>query len=493
MNTTPALPVVRAALHAAVLWGVLVAPAPAACDVDIADAMTREVNRIRDCLHEIAARPVEVPVPGGHAERLLYTWGPEIKIRRMLDDPYFCDYEYARQVEFEYRQYLELPTSMPYWGDRPWLRSMSQLAALANAANDTAPLFPEPYREEAVEQAPDAGLWEDGAPPEPAPAASGPYLDEPVETAPDAGLWADAERWEAEPPLPQAELKGRSVQFALAGLRDLGMPQAQRYREIERQAQQLEARNPGPNKSAAAGRLAAVRMIEGSGAAAGSLRESSIKGGLGVYFSSDPFRYFEAGTRPAGLVCRTPSQPVIIDRSDQETARFLAAHRITVQGATLNLPGAKTIPTLENPALFDEAARGRYIIRLPAYLTGGVGRQSAYVDKCVMPYDNAQVCRRVTIEEPWLSCEDFRRLTGLSWMTRERRFRRSEDLLARKPDADATNQALHAQIVQSDGQLFAETFRQRFSQCYGVVWEDKYLGLLGTADDAFVRALTASQ
>ncbi len=412
-----------AALLAAALCASSIPPGFAACTPEIGTSMAAEADRIGECLDWIAARPADpADVPEGrHAERLLYTWGPQVKIDRMLEDPFFCDYEFARQAEFEYGSYLALPTDQRFWGGRSPLRSMSQL---------------------------DAALTANRPPRSPAR-----YTDE--------------------------ELKGRSIQFALLGLRDPGLSAAQRRGRIEQEAQEFEGLAFSMKKARADGRLAAIAMIDAAAAGDGALRPSSIKGGLGVYFSADPFRYFDAATRAAGLVCRTPEQRVIVDRSRQATNDFLVEHAITLRGRTLEVPGAKLVPTIENPALFDRAARGRHIVRLPAAVSGAAGRQSAYVDKCVLPYRNRGVCGPLTIEQDWLACEDFTRLLGLQRNPSKGRLVNRQDLVAATADPDAANAAMHAYLARpTHYRDYAATFRARFSQCYGLPWKDQYKALL---------------
>ena len=117
--------------------------AAADCSFEHADSPYAEQNRIRDCLLEHARQPITDDVTVlGYTERRLYTWVPKIKIDRMRADPYFCDYELARQREFELRNLAPWWASADAaWYDRERSPTMAALTGLEDDAKKLSLLF----------------------------------------------------------------------------------------------------------------------------------------------------------------------------------------------------------------------------------------------------------------------------------------------------------------------------------------------------------------
>lgn len=359
----------------------LAAPAAADCTANPARTVLGETNRIRDCLQDIARQPYSsASSPIGYSERRLYTWGPDTKISRMLDDPHFCHYEYARQEEFELKKtYSDALATTSHWYGHGGARTLPGVDAL--------------------------------------------------------DVRRDFKR-------------GLSLQFVLPGMHERSTTLEARRQQVVAAAEALEGSAPSPDRSAALGRLAAHNMAAGA-------RESSIKGGRGVYFSADPFRYFVANERDFALVCPLPlTVRAIIALPEETTQQALTAQNI-LYNETLALAGTTMVPFIQNPRLFDAAARGNYIVRMIEYVPPDRPAERAYVDKCAITY---QACRRLTLAPDALSCADFERLIGL---------RRNTDADGFVPVESPT--PLRAEMYdyfarQAD---FATQFQARLSQCLG--------------------------
>lgn len=389
----------------------------AKCIAGPAKTMAAEADRIGDCLGQVAVQPRGEPDASSkdrarlYSERLLYTWGPKVKIARMVEDPYFCDYEFARQNEFEYRKYLSYELPEYFWGGSPGFGTMTEIDA----------------RYKAIRAAP---------------------KDFPDESA--------------------DKLRGLSVQFALGPLHNVGGSAKERRTLLSQAATKHADSAFSLEKAQADGRFAAHNMANES-------RTSSIKGGFGVYFSADPFRFFTPGDegREFGLVCRTPKQPVMIDRSDQKTADTLVQYNITYRDSQITIDGSTLVPTIENPALMDRAARKRFILHLPMTLTGGMAeRESVYVDKCSLPYDNPGVCQPISLESEWLSCHDFKRVVGLTKSSKNGQFSVIEVMTNANPDGRVGAVLLKYFLSRSHGKLL----RERFQECYGEVYSPEKHG-----------------
>lgn len=393
-------------LALAIVCQLAAVPAFGDCAAEPAATVVLEQERIRQCLGEVARHPNHQP--DGHAtgaawpgylERLLFTWGPEVKIRRMETDKSFCHYEYERQREFE---------------AIPWLQSSpAPGAAWYGTRSYTS---------------------EDGA-------------GIPVRRVSRIGRLSDP-----------AMRRALALQFAIDDFYSRSTARDRRSEVIALANDPDEVLTPA-RKSAAEGMRTAHEMRE-----AGDMRSSSIKDGLGVYFSTDPFNYYEK-SRPVGFVCRTPAQPVIIDPyyrrqpDDMTSADYLVSRNIYL-GPDDPKPPILIVEGIENPVLYDRAARGQFITMHRQSIGGGTGRTSAYTDKCTLPYWNETVCRRMSIAEEWLSCEDFARLVG---------FQRASDGRIVKHEAAAGGQNLADDLFGAFAQsrAFAHLLPLRFISCFG--------------------------
>ncbi|MEO1595488.1 MAG: hypothetical protein AAFS02_09630 [Pseudomonadota bacterium] len=371
----------------------------ARCTNEPAETYLEELNRIGACLQEQARRPDNINNSSGvgYDEMRLYTWGPEVKIRRMQTDPYFCDFEYARQREFEAIKFYDLAQAnvLRWYGWQPPgaaspVRTLSALAALKLATADQRRLslqfvFPQWFRR-----------------------------------------------------TPGVAAREMAVREAAAALGDAPA---------------------SPARSIAEGRVAAYDApFDG--------RPSAIRGGLGVYFSADPFRYHNAETRGHGLVCRTPSQRVIVDVANQEVRDALVDKQI-LYTQELNLPASSIVNQIENPVAFDEAARGDIILRVDFGddLTGQP-RSRAYVDKCSIQYTT---CEPISVSVSGLSCTDFRRLVPVAPQA-------SDQTGARPPAPEAFAPALLSTLASRPS--FAEEFDAQLHKCLGRRVDDALLGQL---------------
>ncbi|MDJ0712179.1 MAG: hypothetical protein QNJ14_17445 [Woeseiaceae bacterium] len=101
------------------------------CTPEYGETVIEEQNRIGDCLAERARTP-DTHVHGGTlVEERLYTWGPPVKIDRMLRDEYFCDYEFARQREFELKKYAKYwSPATDRWYSPPFATGLRELSAV---------------------------------------------------------------------------------------------------------------------------------------------------------------------------------------------------------------------------------------------------------------------------------------------------------------------------------------------------------------------------
>ncbi|MEO0345894.1 MAG: hypothetical protein AAF229_06510 [Pseudomonadota bacterium] len=307
------------------------------------DTYLEELNRIAACLKDAARKPATAHNLGeiGFDETRLYTWGPQVKIDRMRTGAYFCDYEYARQREFEAIKFYNLPqTNVQRWyGWQP-------------------------------------------------PGAEGP-----VRTLSQLGKLN----------LQTPEQRRLSLQFVFPRWFDRTPNIAARESHVREQAADSADQPASPARAITEGRLAAYDMAQEG-------RPSSIKGGLGVYFAADPFRYHAPGAREHALVCDVPRQAVIVDLANAEVAEMLERQNI-LYDETPKLPATSLVNRIENPLAFDDAARGDTILRLDfgEDLTLRP-RDRAYVDKCVIQYTQ---CRALSVGADSLSCADFQRLVRL--------------------------------------------------------------------------------
>ena len=359
------------------------------CTPEYGATVIEEQNRIGDCLAE-RARPSNLNADGNAlVEERLYTWGPQFKIDRMLQDAYFCDYEFARQREFELRKYA----------DR-WSPATDQWYSSAVAP----------------------GLRELNA----------------VDTNPNH--------------------KHRlSLLYVFEGFLPKGVTLDDRVANIRTDVERYKDRPESPEKSKLAGRLAA----HGQGA---DSRPSSIKSGRGVYFGHDPCRYYDSGAgNVRALVCDLPRTRSIVDLTDPATRAFLEEHHV-IYSESNDLYGAQIVPFINNPRLFDAAARGRFIIRASFPLIDSEKpRDQVYVDKCVINY---QTCRPITLSAQSLSCEDFGRLAGI------RKSGLDLGVDDQAPDA------IRFESMFTERANFKADFERRAEQCLGVTSTDALIELL---------------
>ena len=365
-----------------------------------AETYLEELNRIDACLKAEARTPDTLHDADGvgYDETRLYTWGPEVKIQRMQADDYFCDFEYARQREFEAIKFYDLPQiNVRRWygwqppGAAAPIRTLSALAALE---------------------------------------------------------------------LGRADQRRLSLQFVFPRWYRRTPGVAARETAVREAAETLSEAPLSPARSIAEGRVAAYDApVDG--------RPSAIRGGLGVYFSADPFRYHDANARAHGLVCRTPSQRVIVDLAQPAIRGALAAKQI-LYGQELNLPASSIVNQIENPVAFDEAARGDTILRVDfgEDLTGQP-RSRIYVDKCSIQYTT---CEPISVAASSLSCTDFRRLVPLQ----------PGDTNATSPNPEALSPALLRSLASQPD--FAADFRAQLHKCLGRNVDEALLGQLEAVD-----------
>lgn len=360
------------------------------CTLEPRATIVEEQNRIGDCLAD-AARFPRAGDDGDPGERRIYTWGPAVKIERMLGDPHFCDYEFARQREYELRKFADFwSPATDEWYGYPVAPGLNELNAV------------------------------------------------------------DIDR----------RHKNRlSLLYVFQGFLPRGVTLEQRVANIQADVVRYEELPASPAKSQAAGRAAAHAQPF-------SNRPSSIKTGRGVYFGLDPFNYFDqAGGNTQALVCDLPNTRSIVDLTDPDTRALLSARKITYS-ETNDLYGASIVPFINNPRLFDAAARGRFIVRanIPQIESP---REQVFVDKCLIHYG---ACRALSVEAQNLSCEDFGRLAGVMLS--------GGSIVA---DGDAPELGLAAQRVFTDAEDFREQFVNRSQQCFGTTPNATFLDAMRTA------------
>ncbi len=353
------------------------APVLADCVPTPAKTVFEERQRIGDCLASVARAPVRNAKDERDNEVRLYTWGPDVKIKGMLDDPEFCEYEFERQREFELRNFVSA------WSE------------------NTAP-------------------WYDAA------KVTGVHqIDQLAISRPDK--------------------QALSLLFVFEGMPKSSMTLAARQAETQRTLAALETTGNAVELARWRGREAAQGMPPDS-------RSSSIKTGRGVYFATDPYAYFSTvDGRLHGLVCDLPETAEIIDLANGDTQKALEKTAI-MHPKPGDLFASGMVPFINNPRLFDEAARGRHVVRARFPKATGPGDQ-VWVDKCSIQYTG---CRRVSLREQDLSCTDFRRLLGV--------VQRDSGAWAAVDKPLAAPDELLDLFIASD--KAAETFSLRLSTCF---------------------------
>jgi len=359
------------------------------CTPEYAATVIEEQNRIGDCLAERARPPNHDPDDNALVEERLYTWGPQVKIDRMLQDEFFCDYEFARQREFELRKYAaQWSPATDKWYGFPVAPGMRELNAVDINSSHKHRL---------------------------------------------------------------------SLLYVFEGILPKGVTLDERLANIQADAERYETQQASPTKSMLAGRLAAHGQ-------AAETRPSSVKTGRGVYFGHDPFRYYDAaGGNADALVCGLPRTRSIVDLTDSATRVFLEKHNV-LYSENNDLFGAQIVPFINNPRLFDAAARGRFIIRasFPA-VDPKKPRDQVYVDKCVINY---QSCRRISLAGQSLSCEDFGRLAGIQ--------KSGLDLVV---DSGAPD-GIRFESLLTGRANFKTDFERRAQQCFGAASTDTLIRVL---------------
>ncbi len=359
------------------VFALLGATASAECVPTPARTVFEEQQRIGQCLETVARAPVRDSQDERYNEVRLYTWGPKVKIERMLDDPYFCDYEFERQREYELRNL-----------SRAW-------------SKNTTPWY-EPGRV--------TGIHEIAA------------LD-----------------------IPRADKQALSLLFVFDGMNKSGMTPETRNAEIKQALADLEERPNIVEEARWRGREAAQAMPPES-------RPSSIKTGRGVYFATDLFTFFSpVDQRVEGLVCDIPDAARIVDLTREDTLKKLETNAIWHRNPS-DLFGSEIVPFINNPRLFDAAARNQHIVRARFPFTDDPERQ-VWVDKCSITY---QQCRPVSMAESDLSCRDFRRLLGIEQ-------RDNGDWIAAEKPLVVRDELLD--VFTASGKA-AENFRARLKSCY---------------------------
>ena len=361
------------------LLAALVAASPvfADCEPVPAQSVFAEQQRIGDCLASVARAPVRDADDERDNEVRLYTWGPDVKIERMLGDPQFCEYELERQREYELRNYVSAwSANTAAWYDPAKVTGVHEIDKLLIGGPDKQAL-------------------------------SLLFL---FEGMPQGIRTLAARREEIKKALAAPANKGNAVEIA-------------RWQ----------------------GRQAAQDMPSDS-------RSSSIKTGRGVYFATDPYAYFSTiEGRVRGLVCDLPATAGIIDLADNNTQKMLEKTAI-MHAEPGELFASGIVPFINNPRLFDAAARGRYVVRARFPKAVDPGSQG-WVDKCSIKYTG---CRLVSLRDEDLSCTDFRRLLGVVQ-------RDSGDWVAADKPLPAPGALLDVFIAADKA---AETFSRRLMSCY---------------------------